>query len=327
MARASIGQRLLLVGLLTVLLLVPPTLLVITGQAGLATAFVYGGIIVIGAMFYDYRLAVLLAGSAGIAGVGAVLLHPYPIAGGVFFGLLTGACALMARHGLQTPTLTLPLFISFVLVSPPDVPGPSTWTTALLTGVVIALGSIWTAAGARLILGGRSPGLERHAVGQRTALAYSLLMTAVLGVAAWAVLEYARDHQGAWLLLTLIVVLQPSPHDTVRLSVQRLAGTLCGGLFALAIVTIGVPPTVAFLMGGALLFAALAVRYALARPYWQYVTVLTPAIILLNASGTDGVAVVEDRVAFTAIAVIVSLGITLGIKVLIVRKAPREQSA
>jgi len=54
--------------------------------------------------------------------------------------------------------------------------------------------------------------------------------------------------------------------------------------------------------------------------------VLTPAVILLSASGVDRVRVAEDRVGFTLIAAAVALLIALGVKAILVRRAPATES-
>ena len=75
-----------------------------------------------------------------------------------------------------------------------------------------------------------------------------------------------------------------------------------------------------------MLYVALAVRYVLKRPYWEYIAVLTPAVILLNAPGLDALRVAEDRVAFTVIATVVGITLALVFKAFIARKAPAEDS-
>lgn len=326
MAKATRGQRLLIIGLLTIALMAPPVLLGISGQFDLASAFVYGGIIAIGAVFYDLRLAVALSVLAGVAGIALALLNPYPLAGAIVFGLFTGACALAAKRGLHSPVLMVPVFLSFVLAAPPDVPGMSAVPAALLTGVVLLLGGLWATGSARLLLGHPRRETERQALSTRATIAYAVLMAVVVGIATWGVLTFAKDHQGAWLLLTLIIVLQPSPHDTFVTSLQRLGGTLLGGLIALVLILAGVDSTLALVIGGIVLFAAFAVRYVLQRPYWEYVTVLTPAAILLNTPGLDAMTVAEDRVAYTVIATLVGLALALLIKVVLLRKAPASES-
>jgi len=327
MAKATRSQLLLVMGLLTIALMTPPIVLGMSGQFGLASVFIYGGIIGISAIFYDLRLALILSVVAGVAGTICTLLNPYPLAGAAFFGILTGACALTARRGIHSPALMVPVFASFLLVAPPAVPPLPAIPAGFVAGAVLMVGGLWGTAITRVLLGHRLPTVDRKELGPRGATAYGVTMGVVLGVSAWAVLSYAKFHEGAWLLLTLIILLQPSPHDTFAKSMQRLAGTLAGALIALVLILINVEQTFALVIGGLLIFAALAVRYVLKRPYWEYVTVLTPAVILLSASGVDRVRVAEDRVGFTLIAAAVALLIALGVKAILVRRAPTTESA
>lgn len=326
MAKATHGQRILLIGMLTIALMAPAVLLGISGQSGLASVFVYGGIIAIGALFYDARLAIIVSAVAGVAGTIAVLLNPYPLPGAVFFGILTGACALTAKRGIHSPVLMVPVFVSFLLVAPPTVPPLSTVPAALMSGAVLVLGGLWAAGSARVLLGRPRAEIARKELGTSAAAVYGVTMGLILGIAAWAVLTYAKYHEGAWLLLTLIILLQPSPHDTFAKSLQRLGGTLVGCLIALVFIVIDLPSTLALVFGGCLIFGALTVRYVLKRPYWEYVTILTPAVILLSATGMDRVRVAEDRAAFTLIATTVALLVAVAVKAVLVRRAHHTES-
>jgi hypothetical protein len=326
MAKATRSQLLLVMGLLTIALMTPPIVLGMSGQFGLASVFIYGGIIGISAIFYDLRLALILSVVAGVAGTICTLLNPYPLAGAAFFGILTGACALTSRRGIHSPVLMVPIFASFLLVAPPAVPPLSAIPAGFIAGGVLALGGFWGTAITRVLLGHRLPSVDRKKLGPRAATAYGVIMGVILGVAAWAVLSYAKFHEGAWLLLTLIILLQPSPHDTFAKSLQRMAGTVAGALIAFILILVNVEETFALIMGGLLIFGALALRYVLKRPYWEYVTVLTPAVILLSATGADRMRVAEDRVAFTLIATAVALLVALGVKAFLVRRAPTTES-
>lgn len=327
MAKATLGQRILLIALLTVSLMVPPVLFAIAGQVALASVFVYGGAIAMAATFYSMRLAIGLSFLAGGTGMIAVLLNTYPVAGGVFFGLLTGGCALAARRGLHSPVLMVPVFVSFLLVAPPEIAGASGFTAVLLTGAVLALGGLWLTGTARVLFGRSMGGAQRHEFGPRAAVAFGVIMGVLLGVAAWGVLSFARFHEGAWLLLTLIMVMQPSPKDTVTKSLQRLAGTVAGGLIAVTLIVLGLGDPYALLVAGVLLFGAFTLRFALKRPYWEFVGLLTPAIILLDTKPGDGLKIAEDRVGFTVLAVVVALLIAVGVKAIVLRKVPADESA
>ncbi|MFZ9987225.1 MAG: FUSC family protein [Candidatus Nanopelagicales bacterium] len=327
MAKASRGQRILLIGLLTIALMAPPTLLIISGQPGLASLFVYGGAIGMAAIFYDLRLAVAVSFAAGAAGVVAASLSSSPLPGAIFFGLLTGGCALTARRGLHSPVLMIPVFISFVLVAPPRLADASLLVSNIVVGVVLALGGLWLTLVARILFGRPTGMSDRQRFSTAASVGYGLVMGIVLGIAAWVVLTEAKFHQGAWLLLTLIMVMQPSPHDTLTKSLQRLGGTLTGGAVAFILILLGLGTPYSFLVGGLLLFAAFVLRFALKRPYWEFVGALTPAIILLDAQGGDGIKIAEDRVVFTAIAVVVAILIALSVKALLLWKAPQAESA
>lgn len=327
MAKASGGQRILLIGMLTIALLAPPTLLIISGQSSLASIFIYGGAIAMAAIFYNFRLAIAVSVAAGIAAAIAAWIGAYPGPGAVYFGLLTGGCAITARRGLHSPALMIPLFIGFVLVAPPQLTDVSSTVGDLITGVVMTLGGLWLTLVARLLFGRRDGISDRQCYSARASVTYALVMAIVLGTAAWVVLTHAKFHQGAWLLLTLIMVMQPTPHDTLTKSLQRLGGTLVGGAVALVLIVLGLDTPYSFLVGGLLLFVAFAVRFALKRPYWEFVGALTPAIILLDSQGGDGIKIAADRVGFTVIGVTVAVIIAIGVKALILWKAPADDTA
>lgn len=326
MAKASRGQRILLIGLLIIAMMVPPILLSVAGQGALASLFVYGAVIAMTGVFYGLRLAVALSLLAGVSGMAAAALSPYPVPGAIFFGLLTGGCALAAIRGLHSPLLMVPVFISFVLVAPPRVNGASDVVAVLVTGGVIALGGLWMSGVARVLFGKSSGGPDRQDFSTKTTLVYAVTMAIVLGVAAWIVMTQAKYHQGAWLLLTLIVVMQPSPHDTMTKSLQRLGGTLLGGAVALVLILVGLNPPYTLILGGVCFFVAFTARFGLKRPYWQFMAALTPGIILLDEQGGDGLRVAEERVGFTLIATIIAVAITLGIKAIMIRTAPADAS-
>lgn len=319
MASATRGKRILLIGLFVSALMVIPLFLEMINQGSLAAPFVYGGIIAFTAAFYGLKLSVALSVAAGVGGTLAALLNPYPIPGAIFFGLLTFGAALMARRGLHSPVLTVPIFVSFILVAPPTVAGVSPTTVALVVGCALIAGGLWATAATHLLIGSSLPHISAHPLGWRTTLTYAALMGVLVGAAAWGLLTWARFHEGAWLILTLIIVLQPSSNDTLVRSLQRLAGTLMGGAIALVLIMLGMQGTGALIAGGFAIFVAFALRYVLHQPYWVYVTALTPGAILLSAKGLDATRVAEDRIGFTMLAVVIVVAITLLVKAIAIR--------
>lgn len=328
MGRARQAQRVLVIGLVVIALLVVPVFMSMIGRGSLAAPFVYGGAIAVTAAFRSIRLAVVLSLVSGLIGAVATLTSPHPIAGAVYFGTITGLSAFVgARRGALGAFLMVPIFMSFMLAGPPDVADLGYPAASAAVGIVIAAGGLWAAGAMKVIVGDpRTPTHVDH-IGDRQAIVYAIALGVLIAGAAWAVLTWARFHEGAWLLLTLIIVLQPSAHDTVIRSLQRLAGTVVGGLVALLLILLGLQSTAALIVGGVALFAAFTLRYALHRPYWEYVSVLTPAAILLNAQSWDERTVAEERIGFTLAAAVVAVLAALLIKLVAARWAPAREPA
>ena len=312
----SRDRKILVIALVVIAFMAPLFFGTMVGRGDLAAPWFYGSIVSVIACFISVRLAWVLAPIAGVCAALAVLLHPYPVVGGLYLGLLAAGAAYTARRGLHSASLMVPLFTAFPLVQPPQISGnPPPSTVALLTGLATLLGALWVIAVMRLLLGSHMPKARIKAVGPRTATYYAVLMGVLVGGAATVVLAYAPYHQGAWLLLTLIVLLQPDTHDTLQKCVQRTAGTLLGVVIAVALAAF-LDSTLALLSVATILaFVALAARYGLKRPYWEYITVMTPAVVLMSSpSPAQITATAENRLLFTVMAAAIVLALALALK-------------
>lgn len=309
-------RKILVLALIVIAFMAPPFFGAMVGRLDLATPWFYGSVISVIACFISVRLALVLVPIAGACAGIAVLLHPYPLLGGLFMALLAGGAAYTARRGLHSATLMVPVFTAFPLVQPPLLAGnPPPGTLALLTGIATLLGGLWVILVMRVLLGSHMPHSRIAAVGPRTATFYAVLMGLLVGVAAWAVLSYAPYHSGAWLLLTLIIVLQPDTHDSVQRCLQRTAGTVLGVAVAFAISLVLTSSVVLLSLATVLAFAAFVARYVMKRPYWEYTAIITPAVILMSSPTPGSItATAEDRLFFTAVAAAVVLAIALTLK-------------
>jgi uncharacterized membrane protein YccC len=143
-------------------------------------------------------------------------------------------------------------------------------------------------------------------------LTFSLVLAFLVGAATWAVVALDLGHTGGWIILTIVVVFQPSLGAGFTKAAHRAAGTVLGFLIAILVGSL-VP-------GGPLLsvigtvFLMVAVFFMLqGRPYWLYATVLTPAIVLLESSGSTVNTVAEERLGATLIGVAVTLIVMLAL--------------
>ena len=82
-------------------------------------------------------------------------------------------------------------------------------------------------------------------------------------------------------------------------------------------------PVALYVAAGVGIVAALTLRYTTTRPYWQYVAILTPAIVLLEGLGRSVIDTAESRLGFTLLAAGIAVGIEAVARPLYRRRATR----
>lgn len=317
--KATTSQRALLLAMIFIPLMAPALFLAMTGYTSLVSACVYGGIIALVASFYSVRLSVVLSLVAGVSAFVAVVVEPYPLAGAIFMGLLAGGAALSARRGLHSAALIVPLAISLVLTAPPSITGvDSAFATGLIAAAVMAGSGLWVTLVSRLVLGSTAPRLPRHEHSRNGSIAYALVMASVIGIATYVVLAVYPVDRGGWLILTLVVVLQPSTKDTVKKTLQRLGGTIAGLGIALLITLVDLPLWADLLGSALLLYVALTVQFVLRLPYGIYVMCLTPAILLMNVKAADALDLATKRLELTAVGAAIAIAVAFIAKIVLI---------
>ncbi len=139
-------------------------------------------------------------------------------------------------------------------------------------------------------------GLAAHAVRLAVAVAVGVLIYRLIDL-----------PHGYWVPLTILAILQPTPHATVVRSLQRAAGTLAaGGLIVL--ITVATDhrwPLVACAAATAFLLYALD-----ERGYFWLVVMLTPtALLMISAVDFQGDTVALDRVANSMLGIAIGLAV------------------
>ena len=199
--------------------------------------------------------------------------------------------------------------LGFIAASPPQ-SDPS--IAAPVFVALVALGaSVW----ATLIMYLLRHRLHQH---QHTPLdptrvmTFSLVLALLVGVATWAVVALDLGHTGGWIILTIVVVFQPSLGAGFTKAAHRAAGTVLGFLIAILVGLLVPSGPLLSLIGTVFLMVAFLLMLQ-GRPYWLYATVLTPAIVLLESSGSTVDTVAKVRLGATLIGVAVTLIVMLAL--------------
>lgn len=319
-AVATLARRLLAAALLVALPGAPVVLASTLGFDAVCAPWMLGAIVGLIGTMTSARLAVALCAIAGAASTVGALLHPYPVLGGLFMALLAGYAALTARRGVHSPVLMVPLVVGFAVADPTvALADRGLVANAFVTGAVLTLGGLWAVC-AWLLLAGKVPKVPPRPFSRGIATVYAAVMAAVMGVSTWAVLTWAPGHTGAWLLMSLIVVLQPDPDATLARSFGRMVGTVIGVVIAAAVAFFVTSFTLLLVIGLVLLLVALALRFDLKQPYWVYVSFLTPAVVFFD-SGSRGVAAIEEaRLGATLLAGAVAVVLAFAIRTIAERR-------
>ena len=270
----------------------------------------------------------LLLGGLRVGAIGAVLLTVLtpvsivlggiPAAGAALMALMCVGVGLSARVGLHRGTLMLPVLMASMLIAPPSWSGHSVdrttssyllWMTLFLGG-----GALWALLVFPRLLRNRSPSRAEPAARSDT-IVYTLIITVLCTAATLGVLIWRPGSQGAWLVVTLLVVTEVGHQDTLSRAGRRVSGTVAGAAVA-AVVATTFTGSEAMLLVIGLILAVVAGVVRQGPHYGLYLAFMTPSVVLFSSSSIATVTQTDrERLAFTLIGaalVLLASGVALG---------------
>lgn len=134
------------------------------------------------------------------------------------------------------------------------------------------------------------------AMSWRSALIRHALRLAICGGVASAITHAFHVPRGYWMTLTVVIILQPYVSATFHKGLQRVIGTIAGGVIAAVIAAFVHSPAVMIgiiFLGAAVTVAFLRINYAL------YSLFVTPTFVLLAELGATDRHLVMVRIANT----------------------------
>lgn len=234
---------------------------------------------------------------------------PNPWLAAVVLGAAAFVRGYAARVGMHNALVMAVISLGFIVASPlpPDLPISSPLYVAL-----VALGASLWATLVMFLLRHRLQGHEHAALEPIRVLGFSVVLAVLVAVAAWFVVDLDLGHTGGWIILTILVVFQPSLGAGFRKAAHRAGGTVLGFAIALLVGLIVPAGALVYVVGFVLLMVAFLFMLQ-GRPYWLYATVLTPAIVLLESAGSTVDEVADERLGAT----LVGVGLTVLVMLLL----------
>lgn len=297
-APMPMGKRISLVAAIVVLTLLPAIVMlgvtyIGTGTAQMAATWASIPAIVgiFAAIAAGRRMAITVAIVMGFLGPLSIVAGLTPVSGAALMAIMCMALGRMARFGLHKSTLLVPVMIAWPLIDPPVWSGQTTVdrtdnTYLLWMALIFFVGAIIPALIVPFAMRKRPKATPQQHT-QHEAVVYTVMITVLVTVSTYVVLDNPKDFGGAFLIAAILVLAPIGSTDTLRPTVLRLAGTLLGSVLVLAMVAKIESLALIYLIGLVMIVIALMSR--LGAHGWLYYVFMVPATASLNATSLSQV--------------------------------------
>lgn len=254
-----------------------------------------------------------LVAALGVAVSTSVILSTLVIAA------CAGLSAYTSRWGLASAALMVPVLVPYLIHEPPlPLPNGDTGGAYYLSiAVVAAVAGLWAVAVLAFALRHRSVSpVPLSKVAVPDAILGAVLVALVCGAIAFVALTWFAASMWVWLLLTILLLTKPTQGLNLIQTRDRAIGTVAGAAVAGLIAASRVPGLVMGALALILVVAALTVMLS-GKPYWLYASFLTPAVVLMDASATDGVELAFQRAVYTLVGAVVAVALAFVINLVV----------
>ena len=290
-----------------------------------SSVFFFGAIPIAGAVFGGNQ-PIALRFTFLTAGVGALafLVVGNTLLSTLLLATIAGLVGLTARRGHQSPGILMAITLAFMVVSPPVL----TWNASgkqlegslfVLVGAGLLLaGGLWAVAIGYVVRNRIPAGAKPAEMELPVVIPYALALFVATGIATFGALTYDISGLGAWIILTVLLVVQPDQKSMNDKAKNRILGTLAGAVIAVIVLLIlqslgDQDGTVQLICAFTLI--GIAMSYFQKGPYWKFVMFLTPGVILMDSNQVSNqILVAEVRVGFTLIGAVIAVLVAVGVR-------------
>ena len=243
----------------------------------------------------------------------------YPALGVMILLVAGGLAGVAAFRGYASPVIQVAIFVGLTMIDPQALTaaqvshGVKVSTGYLLTLIGInAISAAWAAL-CVIALRKKLPTIPRTPLSAEGSIVYGASLGLLLGAVGAVALTWFPYTLSGWVILTICVIArQMYPGESVvrglrRRAEHRAAGTLGGVIIAAGVATVIHSANALVLLGLAFLVGAVG-RLAAGAPYWQFVILLTPAMVFMSQSGTHIERVGLVRLGCSLIGIVLAVG-------------------
>lgn len=270
--------------IMTIAMLVPPVIASLLGHPSVAGALILPVLAgLLPAQMAGVRTGLAAAVGVAVASGAAVAVTGDALLGALVMGVTSLATGLACRWGRSKNLIIVIITVGFVVCAPPTVVSSNPSVNGLALGTVTLAAALWG-----VLVGWfnskDAPQPPHNLESWARTWSYAVILAILAAIAAYVSIEIDWKHAGAWFILTIAVVFQPYLKDSLQRTWQRAAGTILGVVAAFLIHLVIPWHTALTILGFVLIMLSLFVMTNPRYPYWAFVTLLTPGIVLVAST-------------------------------------------
>lgn len=263
------------------------------------------------------RFAVIVAIVMAFLAPVAIVAGLSPVSGAALMAILCLTLGRLSRVGLQRSGLLVPVMLAWPLINPPTWDGAATvdrLDTPYLLWMTLTffVGGIIPALLVPIIMRSRKFGTpQSHS--QSEAVTYTVMITILVTVATFYVLDHPEMFGGAFLIAAILVLAPIGTAETLKPTILRVVATTAGAVLVMVLVSTVDSLAVVYVLG--LLFIIVALMGRLGGQAWIYFVFMVPATACLNSTALSQVGelgkqrVIDNLVGGTAVLIASALAI------------------
>ena len=291
--KMPVKRRLIIVVAVLVLVLLPAIIMVLVTWAGTGTlqgaatwASIPAIVGIAAAMSGMRRYAVVVSIVMAFLAPLAIVAGISPVSGAALMAILCMTVGRLSRFGMQRSGLLVPVMLAWPLIDPPAWSGATSvdrldtpyllWMTLIFfVGAIVPVLLL-------PVLMRKHPASHLVTHSQREATVYTVMITVLVTVSTFYVLDNPKMIGGAFLIAVILVMAPIGTADTIKPTIFRVLGTVLGSLLVIALVSQVHSLGLVYLIG--LIVLIIAVFARLSGLAWVYYVFMVPATACLNST-------------------------------------------